>query len=165
MSGVLRIEIKESAEELKALMDSQSKAVLRSKVQMLWWLKSGQALQVNQLAELSGYHRTTLSRWLSQYREGGLSDLLSEGLRTGRPSVLSPALRQQLSEELAEPEGFSSYREVQQWLAAVHGQYLPYTTVHKIVRYDLKAKLKRARPVSENQKSGAVEAFQQTWAS
>ncbi|MBW4654593.1 MAG: helix-turn-helix domain-containing protein [Kaiparowitsia implicata GSE-PSE-MK54-09C] len=37
-------------------------------MQVLWWLKTGQATSVEQLAEISGYHRTTVSRWLSQYR-------------------------------------------------------------------------------------------------
>ncbi|NJK72695.1 MAG: hypothetical protein HC926_05420 [Synechococcaceae cyanobacterium SM2_3_60] len=78
--GEAGIKIRESAEELNVLMDSQSKAIQRSKVQMLWWLKSSQALQMNRLAELSA---VTAPFWLSQYCEGGLSQLLSEGLSHG----------------------------------------------------------------------------------
>lgn len=64
MSGVLKIEIQESAEELKVLLSEQSNAVERSKLQILWWLKQEQVSQVNGLAQLSGHHRITLSRWL-----------------------------------------------------------------------------------------------------
>jgi DNA-binding transcriptional ArsR family regulator len=75
MSGLLKIEIQESAAELKALMERQQKASQRRKVQVLWWLKTGQSQTVNQLAEMGGQHRTTVSRWLSRYRQGGLEAL------------------------------------------------------------------------------------------
>jgi hypothetical protein len=65
MAGVLKIEITESAERLKEMLVLQRDATGRSKFQVLWWLKTGQANQVNQLAHLSGYHRTTISKWLS----------------------------------------------------------------------------------------------------
>ncbi|MBD1916454.1 helix-turn-helix domain-containing protein [Phormidium sp. FACHB-322] len=77
MAGVLRIAIEESAETLKTLLDKQHAAVSRSKVQVLWWLKTGVVTSVNHLAQLSGYHRTTVSRWLSEYRQGGLGGLAS----------------------------------------------------------------------------------------
>jgi transposase len=162
MSGRLKIEIQESAAELKALMERQQKASQRRKVQVLWWLKTGQSQTVNQLAEMGGQHRTTVSRWLSRYRQGGLEALMKIPARSGRPRLMSEEVLADLKRELADPEGFSSYREVQQWLAAVHGQKVAYRTVHQWVRYRLKSKLKVARPVSSHQKAGAVAAFKQT---
>lgn len=162
MSGVLKINIQESTEELKLLLNQQSSAVERSKLQILWWLKQEQVSQVNELAQLSGYHRITISRWLSRYRQGGLEALLERKPRTGRPRAIDGEVRQQLIQELEDPEGFASYREVQQWLAAIHERVVPYKTVHKTVRYGLKGKLKRSRPVSEKQQVGAVEAFKET---
>ena len=58
--------------------------------------------------------------------------------------------------------GFGSYLDGCQWLAAIHGIKVPYKTVHRVVRYGLKAKLKRPRPVSEKQADGAVEAHKKT---
>ena len=162
MAGVLKLDIVEPAETLKALLDDQQSAQQRSKVQVLWWLKTAQAKQVKHLSQLSGYHRTTISGWLSQYRQGGLSQLLAVRRSSGRPRAIAGEMRVALSRALAEPEGFESYQEVQYWLAAVHGLKLPYKTVHKTVRYGLKAKLKRSRPVSEKQQPGAVEAFEET---
>ncbi len=162
MAGVLKLEIKESSEQLGDLMQTQSDAVARSKIQVLWWLQTGQCHQVNQLVELSGYHRTTISRWLSSYREGGLARLLEVRVSTGRPRNLSDEVLADLQRELNEPEGFESYLEVQRWLLAVHGVEVPYSTVHSIVRYQLKSKLKRARPVSEYQDPEALEAFKKT---
>ena len=164
MSGVLKIEIIESADTLLKLLQQQHKATQRSKVQLLWWLKTGQATGVSQLTHLSGYHRTTISRWLSKYRQGGIDALLEVRSSTGRPQIITGEVRQELMRELEDPEGFSSYKQVQQWLAAVWGMQVPYKTVHKTVRYGLKAKLKGPRPVSEKQQAGAVEAFKQTLA-
>lgn len=162
MSGILKLEIQESAAELKTLMERQQKASQRSKVQVLWWLKTGQSETVNQLASMGGQHRSTVSRWLSLYRQGGLEALMQIAARSGRPRRMSTEVLADLERELADPEGFSSYKEVQQWLAAVHGEQVAYRTVHQWVRYRLKGKLKVARPVSSQQKAGAVKAFQQT---
>ena len=64
MAGVLKIEITESAEQLQEMLEKAG-CNRGSKVQLLWWLKTAQANQVNQWAHLSGYHRTTISKWLS----------------------------------------------------------------------------------------------------
>ena len=53
---------------------------------------------------------------------------------------------ERLKERLAEPGGFGSYTEIQQWLAEEQGIELPYSTVHGIVRYELGAKPKAPRP-------------------
>ena len=57
---MLKIEVAESVDQLKEMLEKQRYDTQRSKVQVLWWLKTGQAQQVNQLTHLSGYHRTTI---------------------------------------------------------------------------------------------------------
>ena len=88
MAGVVKIDITESAEELQTVMTSQSTASERSKVQVLWWLKTGQVTTVTQAAAQGGHHRTTVSRWLSKYRDGGLEHLLAPPYRPRRISKL-----------------------------------------------------------------------------
>lgn len=160
MSGVLKLEIAESARTLKQLMHQNCHPQQQAKLQALWWLQSGQANSVNQLAQLSGRHRTTISDWLSRYRKGGLNALLEVRTSPGRPVSIGAEVRQQLQRELEDPQGFESYKEVRQWLQAVHGVDVAYKTVHKTVHYHLKAKLKRPRPASEQQVPNAVEEFQ-----
>lgn len=162
MAGVLKIAIGESAETLKALLDEQRDAVSRSKVQVLWWLKTGRLTSVNQLAQISGYHRTTVSRWLCEYRQGGLEAMLTVHPKPGRTPKIRGEVRERLEKELQDPEGFGSYKEVQQWLQAVCGVKVAYQTVHGTVRYRLKTKLKRPRPKSDKQPLGAVESFKKT---
>lgn len=160
MSGVLKLEIAETGATLKQLMHQNCHPQQKAKLQALWWLRSGQANSVNQLAQFSGRHRTTISDWLSRYRTGGLNALLAVHTSPGRPRAIGAEVTQQLQRELEDPQGFESYQEVHQWLQAVHGVDVAYKTVHKTVRYRLKAKLKRPRPVSDQQVPNAVEAFQ-----
>lgn len=145
MPSVLKIDIQESATDLKALMDEQRDALNRTKVQILWWLKTEQATQVAQLAQMSGYHRGSISRWLSQYRQGGLSAMLERRMSSGRPCVITGEVLEALKHELEKPEGFKSYGEIQQWLATTYGQHVPYKTVHRTVYYRLKTKLHTPR--------------------
>lgn len=159
MSGVLKIEIKESLKTLKDLLLQQKTGKTKERILILYWLKSQQASTVEELAALSGHHRTTISRWLSKYRSGGISALLNISKSTGRQRIIPPEIETCLVEELKDPEGFASYEEVQTWLRAVWGIEMSYTGVHKLVRYRLKAKLKVPRPSHIKQKEGAVDAF------
>ena len=76
MLGALKIEIKETEKILIELLKKQTEAKKREKIQMLYWLKTRQAESVAHLAVLLGYHRTTISRWLTKYRRGGIEELL-----------------------------------------------------------------------------------------
>ncbi len=104
-------------------------------------------------------HRTTIQIWLSSYRSGGIAELLSQKPRSGRPRIMNAQIVEKLEQELSEPEGFSSYKEVHQWLTSCCDVPVAYRTVHQWARYRLKGKLKVPRPVSEKQKVGAVEEF------
>jgi putative transposase len=76
---------------------------------------------------------------------------------------MNPETIERLSKELQDPEGFSSYKEVHQWLTSCCEVKVAYRTVHQWVRYRLKGKLKVPRPVSEKQKKGAVEEFKKNY--
>lgn len=162
MSGILKIDIHESVDTLYQQLQVTSHAIQRSKLQILWWLKTEKVTTVGELSEWSGYHRNTISRWLSLYRKQGLSAMLALKRSSGRPSVMPQRVKARLQAELEKERGFRSYGEIQAWLASECGLELEYKTVHKIVRYDLKAKLKRPRPVSVKQEAGAVETFKKT---
>ncbi|MGV2827550.1 hypothetical protein [Myxosarcina sp. GI1(2024)] len=85
MSGVPKIEIAESVEELKLLMKRQKTGLGYAKVQSLYLLKIKVVENVNYLAVIIGRGESTIHRWLQLYKTGGLSLLLEEPLKTGRP--------------------------------------------------------------------------------
>ena len=106
-----------------------------------------------------GRHPTTVSRWLSRYRKGGIEALLTIKSSPGRPTSIPPEAIAKLKEELSSPEGFSSYGEIQTWLETVCDLKISYKVVHDTVRYRLKAKLKVPRPVNIKQQEGAITDF------
>ncbi len=159
MSGVLKIEIVESEKTLLKLLAQQKSAKTQQRVQVLYWLKTKQATSVGQNAALVGRHPTTISRWLSKYRRGGLKALLTIESSPGRPASIPPEAIALLKQELSDPEGFSSYGEIQTWLETVCDVKVSYKVVHEIVHYKLKAKLKVPRPVNIKQEKGAKENF------
>ncbi len=148
MKPVAQIEITESVEELKELLGQQRQGRRKERVQALYWLKSEQVSDLPTVAQLLGRHLATVYRWMERYRAGGLARLLElDYVHRGRPSVLPEAARAALKARLAQPEGgFASYKAIQTWLAEKFGLELAYPTLHRLVRYQLKAKLKVPRP-------------------
>lgn len=159
MSGRPKLAIAESLSTLKKLMKKQPTVLGYAKVQALYLFKSKQAKTVREVATLLGKGEATIPRWLRLYREGGIEHLLRERKRTGRPPRFSVDTAAKLQNELRDPAGFSSYKEVHFWLEVVEGIFSSYQSVYRLVRYELKAKLKRPRPRSTRQAEGAIETF------
>ena len=121
---------------------------MKQRLQLLVLISAGAVTTRQQAAERLAQHRNTIGRWLKYYETEGLERYLHidkggapEGMRT-----LPAQVQQALAERLAEPAGLAGYGEVQQWLAQDYGLQIPYSTVHRWVRYGYKAKLKRPRP-------------------
>ncbi|NEP79176.1 MAG: helix-turn-helix domain-containing protein [Okeania sp. SIO3C4] len=112
MSGILKINIIEAEETLKKLLVDQKTGKQRERVQILYLLATHQAETIGHLASLTGRHRVTISRWLNQYRQGGLEALLTIGKSPGRKSLIPETVKGKLKEELKDPEGFDSYTEI-----------------------------------------------------
>ncbi|WP_445299915.1 helix-turn-helix domain-containing protein [Microcoleus sp. AT3-D2] len=83
-------------------------------MKVLYRLKSQTVETVLSAAVRLGKHRTTVQRWLSSYRQGGIEKLLLQKPRSGRPRIMNPETVERLSKESQEPEGFSSDKEIHQ---------------------------------------------------
>jgi len=77
----------------------------------------------------------------------------------GKKSKIPELEMNRLKERLSLPQGFKSYGEIQDWLNQEFGVVLAYKSVHKIVRYKLKAKLKTPRPQSSKAKPQVQDAL------
>jgi transposase len=146
--------ITEDLETLQARLRSERDAQLRPRLHLLVLLKSGQITTRRQAAVHLAVHRNTVALWLRTYHAGGLPALLTYK-EAGAPAgqkTLPPAVFAQLKTRLATPTGFASYLDVQRWLREEFALEVPYKTLHGIVPYQLKAKLKRPRP-SQAQKT------------
>ena len=150
MVGVSNIRINESEAELEKLLRQSHKLKDKERLQVLYLLKSKQ-LKVKEIAQVIGKHRGTVHRWLSKYSQGGIDALLSFKYSSGRKSVLPPWALNALEKQLQQPQGFKSYRQIQQWLGKSLGLEIQYATVHRLVRYQLQAKLKVPRTTNPKQ--------------
>ena len=115
MVCLVKLEIVESVEELKAILGQQTESKQKQKVQALYWLKIGAADSIGQISVLLGCHRTTVSRWFSTYRKSGIKGLLEKKKIVGRPRKISGTVAEKLRAELEETEGSNSYGEIQTW--------------------------------------------------
>lgn len=165
MSGIVKIDITETSEFLKTLLAQQKTATGKERVQALYLLRTKQVETVQHLAVVLGRNRVTVQRWLSQYRTGGLEELLAVGKPKGRPMSIPEWAIAALKLELLDPEGFTTYGEIQTWFKAVLGIEANYHVIHNLVRYKLKAKLKVPRPRSNEQDRQAIENFKKNWQS
>jgi transposase len=164
MSGVYKLEIVESEEDLKQLLRVQKTASDKERIQLLYLLKTHQAKTVQAAASLLGRHRVTVQKWLGLYRKRGLAGLLEHLPHPGRKHSIPNWAQAALSKRLQASEGFNSYGEICQWLESQLGIHSTYKTVHKLVRYRLKASPKVARPMSVDNTDERVEAYKKTLA-
>lgn len=160
MSRSIRIEITESAEELKELMNDQTRAKFRERLQILYWIKTERFQSLQDLSDYLGRSKSVIVKWLRTYRTQGLAALLEWNYHGGRRPKLSEAVLDSLQQRLNDPmTGFNSYKEVKLWLFEEQGLEIPYSTVHRIVHYQLQAKLKVARSTSLHRDDAAVVEF------
>ena len=101
MTGVFKIEIAESVEQLKSLMKQQKTGIGYAKVQSLYLLKIKAVETNNHLAVIIGRGESTIHRWLKTYREGGIEKLLEEPPKTGRRKKLDVETVAHLQKELS----------------------------------------------------------------
>jgi transposase len=141
--------IHESADDLKARFQQERDHRKRQRLHLLYLLASGQARRRTQAAQLLGVERNTIGRWLTRYAQGGLETLLDIYIPAGKTPALTPAQLTQLQQRLAQPEGFASYGEIQQWIATTLGVQMGYHAVHTLVHDKLRARPKVARPSHE----------------
>jgi transposase len=135
----------EDAENLQTQLRTETDPKKRTRIQALYLLASGQATSRLMLAKLLAVHRHTIQTWLKLYEKGGLGALLTIRKAPGKPPSVSPRILSKLQARLMDVHGFGNYGEVQRYLARTHKVTLAYSTVHKLVRYKLKAKLKAPR--------------------
>lgn len=163
MVGVTSTEVKESLEDLAEQLRQVQTSTAKERLQVLYWLKQENAPSISAIAKAVGKHRNTVQTWLLMYREGGIKAMLEIKKSPGGVRVIPQWAEDALAKRLQDPNhGFSSYGEVQQWLAETLGIEAEYHAVYQMTHYRLKAKLKAARPQNSKQNHEQREAFKKT---
>jgi transposase len=136
----------EDVDTLKQHLQREHDGRKKPRLQMLYWLASGQAQTRLDVAQLLGVHRNTIGHWLARYEAGGLDALLDVYVPAGKPLSIPPDVLAALEEALRQPAGFASYEALRQWVKQVHHLDVNYHTLYTIVRTRFNAKLKVPRP-------------------
>lgn len=155
-----QVTVTESLEQLEKSLHHARSVSQKERLQMLVWLKQGEVRSRGELAERCQRDKATITRWLGCYRKGGLSALLRKGTAPGAVRKIPAESLEKLKARLAQPEGFHSYGEIQQWLEQTCQLTVEYGTLYRVVRYELKAKLKVPRPRARQQDPQKLNAFQ-----
>jgi putative transposase len=152
--------IEDTVSELKIIMSQQRTVINRQKVQALYLLKSGLSQSITDVAEVLGVHRITVQRWFKQYSEGGWPSLLKLGKSTGRPRAISSEIIAGISTKINEDSWeFKSYKEIATWVEKNYQVSVKYQTLHKQIRYRMKAKLKVPRRLSNKKDPEVATLF------
>jgi transposase len=141
-------DITESVDDLEKMLRSARDAQVRRRIHLLLLIRSGQVKTRSQAAGHLAVHRNSIYTWLRLYESGGLEGLLriQQGAPKAEQKTLSEPVFQALQVRLRQNGFPNGYLQVQRWLKDEFELDVPYKTVHGIVYYRLKAKLKRARP-------------------
>jgi transposase len=138
MSGVSKIEIRESIDGLKTLLNEQKSSETFQKIQVLYLLKSQQVKTVTEAATIVGKHRVTVQKWLSCYQKEGIEGLLQQKTRGGRKSAISEIVIEKLKEKLQATSDPINYQEIQHWLETEFDLKVSYDIVYYLIRKKLK---------------------------
>ena len=156
MQNITPIVVKESLRELRKFQQqypSRFKAL-----QMLIAFKQQGMVSKYTIAETIGSSQSSVGNWRSIYMSQGIEGLLKETRGGYKKAAITPKVHQALANRLNNPkQGFRSFIEVQQWLAAEFGIEMEYHAVNKYVKRKFGARLKVSRK-SHVLKSPADEA-------
>jgi transposase len=164
MALAKQIIVKETEQELKALMRKQP-VYLRNRLEMLLVLKKSKVLLSKEsLARILKINHNTAQKWRTKYINGGIDALLSDGRIGFKPSIISAELHQAIEERLHSPkDAFTSYVDLMQWITE---NYIPeginYQTINSYVKRKFGAKIKVARKSHINKSEVAVDSFKKT---
>jgi transposase len=139
------IAIWEEASQLRKLMQQQSDSRLRTRLHLLYVLRTGVARTRAQAAQLLGLGRNTVGQWLHQYERGGLGGLLTLGQAPGKVSSLPAAVVAGMRDKLSDPRGCASFHELHRWVEQTYGLQTTYFVIWYTATQVLGARLAVAR--------------------
>jgi putative transposase len=162
MAGVLKINITQTAQQLKTLLAQQTTARGKERVLALYLLKIGKATTLKDLALVLGRDTATLYRWLQKYKTHGLDGILAIRKGQGRKPAIPTEAMERLRQQLQNPEEFKTYGAVRSWLKEECGIEASYKVVHEAVRYKLNVKLQSAKPRNGHKSRQAKKVLAET---
>ena len=155
--------IKESLSELKDIYRKQKNYRIRTRLQSLILDKEGKFKKRTELARYLSVDYATLKRWTKEYQESGLTSFLSIKSGGNRHTIITPEIRQLISEKLHDSKNpLLGYFDAVNWLEKEHKESVKYHTLRAYMIRHFKAKLKHPGKLYYKKDEQAIEAFKKT---
>ena len=142
----LRIDWHESdtPERLKEAYHSQADINIRTRVHLLWLVRSG--WQIKAASEAVGAHYRSAQRWIEWYRDGGLDEVVSRKMGgVGQPRFLSDEQESRLVEEVGSGR-FRTAGEIADWIESEYGVRFRGNSIYSVLeRLGCSPKVPRSR--------------------
>ena len=121
----------DTPETLRAAYRAERDTMLRTRLHALWLLRTGR--RMDEVASVVGVHYRTLQRWVSWYRGGGLTEVLSHRMKgLGQPRFLSEEQERELTEEVGSGR-FRTGGEVREWIESEYGVSFRLGSVYSLL--------------------------------
>jgi len=111
-------------EEVKEAFLRESDVKRRRKLQTIRLGFSGEH-STEEIAQIAGCSKSSVTKWVRAYREGGMDGLLQTNYGIGRPASLNEAICSELLEGLRSGR-WKRTKEIRKWLQQKHGVELSY---------------------------------------
>jgi transposase len=161
MSKAKQIQVKESIGAIRKYIKKATSSRVQSRLQMLIVMKkSDRTLSAYELAERVGVNYNSIISWRKLYEKGGIEAILQHHQGGKRTELVDARTHRAIEKRLTNPQkGFSSYKELQQWVDAHYIPHVKYITLVKYVQRQFGAKLKSSRKSHIHKEEQAVEDF------
>ena len=163
MNKTHNLEINESLSELKKIRAKQRTLLKQKRIDCLIYLKGTKFKTRQELATYLGIHIRTQERWLTKYKTGGISNLITD-LPNNRPSkIITPEIHEALKSKVNNSNApLLGYWEAQQWFEDEFGVKINYHWLRKYLITHFGTKLKSPRKSHYKKDKQAIEAFFKT---
>ena len=134
----------DTPEALKEAYRSQTDINIRTRVHLLWLVRSG--WQIKAASEAVGAHYRSAQRWIEWYRDGGLDEVVSRKMGgVGQPRFLSEARESGLVDEVGSGR-FRTAGEIADWIESEYGVRYKGNSVYSVLeRLGCSPKVPRSR--------------------
>lgn len=158
-----KLEVVETEFELKELISKQVKLKNKERLRSLLYIKTNKYETRQELADSLGYHKRTMERWLTKYKDEGIQNMLIPNKLERKSHIVTQEIHEGLYTRVNNPlTGFNSYVEAQHWVEKEFGKKITYHWLREYMLKKFKTKIKQPRKSHIKKDEKATEAFLKT---
>lgn len=163
MGKKVQLQIGESIDYLKKLLVKQKTLKGEKRIKCLLNLKSGKFDTRQELADYLGVHIRTLERWVTNYRGGGVEEMLLDKPKNKQSKIITAAIHEGLKQRVNDSHNpFLGYWDAQNWVQQEFGVEVKYQRIREYLIQHFKTKLKTPRKSHYKKDEEAETAFLKT---